>query len=686
MPARHSLRRAFRPWVYAAVLTGTAGAASVYVLSPSKKYYSFPAAVPLRVNQDGAPILPKFPSIKTRAQQLSDLKRTKQTQLPASTSQSSSSSSPEIYDLLVIGGGATGTGIALDAVTRGLRVALVERDDFSSGTSSKSTKLVHGGVRYLEKAVWNLDYGQYELVREALRERQTFLEIAPHLSSWLPILLPLRKWYEAPYFWVGAKAYDLLASSEGLQSSYFLTRSKTIDAYPTLNRENLCGSLVYFDGQHNDSRMNIALAMTAAHYGVTVLNHAEVVGLEKDTSGRLCGARIRDLLPSTNGTSSNPKEGDDFIVYAKGIVNATGPYADAINQMDEPEKREIVAPSTGVHVVLPSYFSPPNMGLIDPSSSDNRVVFFLPWQGNIIAGTTDTPCGITKNPVAGEDDINWILNEIRGHLAADINIKRSDVLAAWSGVRPLVRDPEAKNTESLVRSHLISTSASGLLTCCGGKWTTYRQMAEDAVDKAIEVFGLTPSTSINTADISGTGLEGNRLKLDGSCQTRRVRLIGAHGFSDTLYVNLIQHLGLDADVARHLAASYGDRAWEVAALACPLSFSNTKDTQTLNGDRRLSASYPFVEAEVRYAARSEYAQTAEDVLARRTRLSFLDVKAALKALPRVIDIMGEELNWSVARKEAEWTRTVYFLSSMGLPKDMEGITKEEVVSITRKRI
>jgi glycerol-3-phosphate dehydrogenase len=432
MSSRNLFRKSFQPWVYTGILTGAVGGASVYIFSFHRKHHSFPAPPPLRLNQDGTPILPKFPSIKTRAEHISDLKKTRgQAEVLTSTSKPASSNSTEVYDLLVIGGGATGTGIALDAVTRGLKVALVERDDFSSGTSSKSTKLVHGGVRYLEKAVWNLDYGQYQLVREALRERQTFLEIAPHLSSWLSILLPLRKWWEAPYFWVGAKAYDLLASSEGLQSSYFMTGRKTIEAYPTLSRENLVGSLVYFDGQHNDSRMNIALAMTAAHYGATIVNHAEVVGLEKDASGRLCGARIRDLVPTRNGTGT---EDDGFLVYAKGIINATGPYVDAIQQMDKPTMRDIVAPSTGIHVVLPGYLSPPNMGLIDPATDDGRVVFFLPWQGNTIAGTTDTPCGIENNPIAGEEDIDWVLKDIRAQLAPEINLKRSDVLAAWSGL------------------------------------------------------------------------------------------------------------------------------------------------------------------------------------------------------------------------------------------------------------
>lgn len=665
MFARFTSRRILKNFTYGFAATATGGTA-LYI---SYRPHDVPgpdtlAATPPRRNERGAIIPPRFPSAKTRAEQIADLKRNATAPSTADT----------VYDLLVIGGGATGTGIALDAATRGMKVALVERDDFSSGTSSKSTKLVHGGVRYLEKAVWNLDYSQYQLVKEALQERKNFLHTAPHLSSWLPIMLPLEKWWQAPYFWAGTKFYDFLAGSECIESSYFLNRSKALEAFPMLKKENLFGALVYYDGQHNDSRMNVSLAMTAALYGATVVNHLEVTSLEKDTNGKLCGARVRDLIPKING---NGGEGDEFLVRAKGVINATGPFADAIVQMDEPQKREIVAPSLGVHVVLPGYLSPQNMGLIDPSTSDGRVIFFLPWQGNTIAGTTDSPCKITRDPVAGEEDINWILNEIRGYLSPDINIQRSDILAAWSGIRPLVRDPNSKNTESLVRNHLVTISPSGLLTCAGGKWTTYRQMAEDAVDSAISAFQLKPCRPKIPANINISGVNGHNdaAILDGSCQTPSIRLLGAHGYSRTLFINLIQHFGLDTDVAKHLADSYGDRAWDVAALASP---STDKISHPLRG-QRLSPHHPFIDGEARYAVRSEYAQTAVDFLARRTRLSFLNAQAALEALPMVIDIMGEELAWSTTRKETEWTETVRFLASMGLPASKLQITREEVI-------
>ncbi|BDD61831.1 hypothetical protein MPDQ_002610 [Monascus purpureus] len=583
----------------------------------------------------------QFPRLKSREEQLADLRH------------SSNNAQQDEYDLLIIGGGATGTGIALDAVTRGLKVALVERGDFSCGTSSKSTKLVHGGIRYLEKAVKDLDYEQYKLVRAALHERRYFLNIAPHLSTELPLVLPVRKWWEAPYLWVGTKMYDALAGSEALNSSYFLTKDQALDAIPTLNQDNMVGAIVYYDGQHNDSRMNVSLATTAAFYGATVLNYVEVTGLEKDATGKLCGANVKDVLSA---------DGKPFTVRAKGVINATGPFADAIHQMDEPAKTSnVVAPSSGVHIVLPSWLSPKkDHGVID-ASSDGRVLFLLPWEGKLVAGTTDNPCAIERDPIPQESDVDFILNELKRILSPKVDLQRSDVLAVWSGIRPLVRDPNAANTESLARTHLITLSPSGLLSCVGGKWTTYREMAEDTVDRAIDVFGLRTGPLRSIPDISGTGSIEDGSRLDGSCQTRNVRLVGAHGYSKTLFVDLLKHYpSIEQDIAEHLAHNYGDRAWDVAS-----SSSSSKGMQF----QRLVPTHPFTDAEVRYAVRNEYAQTAADFLARRTRLSFLDVKAAKEALPKVIDLMGEELHWSKAKKQSEYKETLHFLKSMGLSDD-----------------
>lgn len=553
------------------------------------------------------------------------------------------------FDLLVIGGGATGAGVAVDAATRGLSVALVEKDDFGAGTSSKSTKLIHGGVRYLQKAVFELDYGQYQMVREALHERKTFLHIAPYLSEHLPIMLPVYRYWQIPYYWAGTKMYDMLAGSENMESSYVLSRGKAMEAFPMLKSEGLAGAVVYYDGQHNDTRMNIALALTAVHHGAVMANHTEVVKLHKreiqgKSEPQVCGARVKDLLT-----------GNEWDVKCKGVINATGPFSDAIRKLDYPTAQEIVAPSSGVHITLPGYYSPRGMGLIDPQTSDGRVIFFLPWQGNTIAGTTDTAAPVEAHPVPQEKEIQWILDEVRNYLSPDIKVRRGDVLSAWSGLRPLVRDPDAKDTQSLVRNHMINVSESGLLTIAGGKWTTYREMAEQTVDRAIEEFKLKP--------VRG-------------CMTKKTRLLGSHGWSKTMYVKLLQRFGLETDVAKHLAATYGDRAWSVCSIAEP-----TGHRWPVHGVR-LDPLYPYIEAEVRYACRSEYAATVQDFIARRSRLAFLNTEATVQTLPRIIEVMAEEIGWDAQRQEQELKDSVQFLASMGLPpqrrEELTGMSLEQL--------
>ncbi|KAK5729497.1 mitochondrial glycerol-3-phosphate dehydrogenase [Elasticomyces elasticus] len=676
MATRTTGRRLLKAAGYASI-AGAVGAGTLYYIYRPHDVPGLDAAhvPPPTYNDGGVFKAPNFPREKTRAEQIADLKASAGTAFKQASSkivgalkggEEQAQSNDETYDLLVIGGGATGTGIALDAATRGLKVACVDRDDFASGTSSKSTKLVHGGVRYLEKAVWELDLNQYNLVVEALRERRYFLDTAPHLSSWLPIMIPIQKWWQAPYFWAGTKFYDFLAGSENIESSYFMTRSKALDVFPMLKKEGLFGALVYYDGAHNDSRMNTSIAMTAALYGATMVNHLEVTALEKDENGRLCGAKVKDNIAAADGGK------DEFTIKARGIINATGPFTDGMRKLDDPTVQEIVAPSSGVHVILPGYFSPSDMGLLDPATSDGRVIFFLPWQGNTIAGTTDAPCDILQNPVAGEQEIEWILSEIRNYLHPEINVRRGDVLAAWSGIRPLVRDPKKGKSEGLVRNHLVTTSPSGLITISGGKWTTYRQMAEEAVDEALKEFPISTRAVPNPPLVSGVDGFHEDMNLDGSCKTHQVRLVGAHGYSKTLFINLIQHYGIETEVAKHLTESYGDRAWQVAALCEP-----TEQRYPVRGTR-ISTLYPYVDGEVRYAVRHEYAQSAVDVLARRTRLAFLNAQAALEALPQVIDLMAEELKWNKGRREKEWKDAVTFLGSMGLPKGKLELTRADV--------
>lgn len=563
----------------------------------------------------------------TRAQFIQDLK--------------SSSLPGQEYDVVIVGGGATGTGVALDAISRGLKVALLERDDFASGTSSRSTKLVHGGVRYLEKAVWSLDYDQYKLVKEALHERRVFLDIAPHLSFALPIMIPVYTWWQLPYFWIGTKCYDLLAGKQNLHPSYLMTRSTALHAFPQLNPDTIKGAIVYYDGSHNDSRMNVSLAVTAAEMGATVLNHAQVIGLEKDPAGKISGVVARDL-------ESDFSSADPLIVRAKTVINATGPFTDGIRKLDEMTVKEIVAPSSGVHIVLPSFYGPKNMGLLDANTSDGRVIFFLPWQGSIVAGTTDSPASISRNPIPSEEDIEFILTEVNRYFKGNIDIRRQDVLAAWSGIRPLVRDPKAKNTESLVRNHLITVSDSGMITIAGGKWTTYRQMAQETVDKAIKIGGLKP--------------------LRPTTQTQTLKLVGAENWTPLEYIHLIQKYSLAPEVAQHLSNNYGTRAYTIAAsLPGPKEpASATHSIVEATRGTQLAASYPFLEEEIGYTVKYEYATTSIDFLARRCRLAFLDCRAAYEALPKVIEVMGKELKWSEDRKVKEYDDGVLFLKGMGL--------------------
>ncbi|XP_075685418.1 glycerol-3-phosphate dehydrogenase, mitochondrial [Rhinoderma darwinii] len=584
----------------------------------------------------------------THVQAAELVRTTSQNELPSREAQLLTLESTKEFDVLVIGGGATGCGCALDAVSRGLKTALLERDDFSSGTSSRSTKLIHGGVRYLQKAIMKLDVEQYKLVKEALHERANLLEIAPHLSAPLPIMLPVYKWWQLPYYWVGIKAYDLVAGSQCLKSSYVLSKSKALELFPMLRKDRLVGAIVYYDGQHNDARMNLAIALTAARYGAATANYTEVVGLLKKTdpeSGtqRVCGARCRDVLT-----------GQEFDVRAKCVINATGPFTDSLRKMDNQQTSKICQPSAGVHIVMPGYYSPDNMGLLDPATSDGRVIFFLPWEKMTIAGTTDTPTEITHHPIPTEEDINFILTEVRNYLSTDVEVRRGDVLAAWSGIRPLVTNPNSTDTQSISRNHVVDVSETGLVTIAGGKWTTYRSMAEDTLDAAIKAHNLKA----------------------GPCRTVGLFLEGGKDWAPTLYIRLVQDYGLESEVAQHLAATYGDKAFEVAKLA-----KVTGKRWPIVG-KRLVSEFPYIEAEVKYALR-EYACTAVDILSRRTRLAFLNVQAAEEALPRIVDIMAKELNWKEQKKKEELETAKQFLYyEMGYKARSEQLTDRSEINLS----
>ncbi|KAM9287235.1 glycerol-3-phosphate dehydrogenase, mitochondrial isoform 1-T1 [Morus bassanus] len=619
---------AFQKAVKGTALIGGGAIATVFGLSQFSQYRNKHGTF-VRVQAAEAVTVPITNHFPTREQQILALQTTSE------------------FDVLVIGGGATGCGCALDAVTRGLKTALLERDDFSSGTSSRSTKLIHGGVRYLQKAIMKLDFEQYKMVKEALEERANLLEIAPHLSAPLPIMLPVYKWWQLPYYWLGIKLYDLVAGSQCLKSSYVLSKSRALELFPMLRKDELVGAIVYYDGQHNDARMNLAIALTAARYGAAIANYAEVLRLLKTTdpaSGkeRVCGVHCRDVLT-----------GQEFDVKAKCVINATGPFTDSVRKMDDQEVPNICQPSAGVHIVMPGYYSPDNMGLLDPATSDGRVIFFLPWEKMTIAGTTDSPTDVTSHPIPTEEDINFILNEVRNYLSVDVEVRRGDVLAAWSGIRPLVTDPNSKDTQSISRNHVVAISDSGLVTIAGGKWTTYRAMAQDTIDAAIQAHDLKA----------------------GSSRTIGLQLQGAEEWSPTLYIRLVQDYGLESEVAQHLASTYGDKAFEVAKIA-----QVTGKRWPIVG-KRLVSEFPYIEAEVVYGVK-EYARTAVDMISRRTRLAFLNVQAAEEALPRIVDIMGKELNWSEQKKKEELEAAKKFLYyEMGYKVKSDQLTDSSEISL-----
>ncbi len=523
----------------------------------------------------------------------------------------------ETYDVLVIGGGATGAGVALDAVSRGLKTALVERDDFSAGTSSRSTKLVHGGVRYLEQAVKGLDRTQFNLVKDALKERATLLRLAPHLAHPLPILTPLYSWFQIPYMMVGLKMYDALAGRANLEGSRFVSRDEAVERFPMLKHEGLRGAVLYYDGQFDDARMNVELALTAAREGAAVANHLEVTGLLKE-AGRMAGAAVEDTLT-----------GESWEIRAKTVVNATGPFSDAVRQLDDPAAPQLLTASSGVHIVLDGRFSPPETGLLIPKTDDGRVLFLLPWLGYTLFGTTDNPAQIEPNPKASSDDIDYLLDYLGRYF--NVPATRDDVLATWSGLRPLVSDPKAADTAKVSRDHVVNTSASGLITIAGGKWTTYRKMALDTVDEALKVGGLKASTS----------------------RTEDLPLVGATGFEADGAAQLAARYSLEADVAAYLNRAYGGRAEQVAELS-------------REHPERLVPGHPHLGAEVVYSALHEGACTATDFLARRTRLAFLDQRAALAALPKVSALLAETLSWDAARRRREVADAEAYLLGQGL--------------------
>lgn len=505
------------------------------------------------------------------------------------------------FDLLVIGGGATGAGVAWDASLRGLKVALVEGGDFSSGTSSRSTKLIHGGVRYLEKALKGLDRQQYRLVRESLRERAIMLKMAPHLTNVISLLIPLYSWVEIPYYATGLKLYDWISTEATLEPSHLLSKQETVRNFPRVNQKDLRGSVVYQDGQFDDSRMNLSLILSASFHGASVANYLKVTSLNK-VNGQCKGARVQDRWT-----------GRSFDIRSKLVVNATGPYSDRIRRMDDPACGYRIKASSGTHILLPGDLTKEGKGILIPKTQDGRVLFVLPWMGSTLVGTTDSSCEVHDDPNPSEEDIQFLLRETSRYL--DHEVSRDQVLSAWMGLRPLVQADEGTKSEAVVRDHHIESSASSLISITGGKWTTFRKMAEDVVDYAIEKGAL---------------------EVTEPCQTEKAVLVGGENYGPRLPELLRDEYPIDQDVAEYLARSYGDRAFAVLEKGF---------------HQRLLPELPYLEGEVIYAVQNEFACSPCDFLSRRIRLSFLNSELAKQALPRVVEIMAALRNWSPGRKQ-----------------------------------
>ncbi|SCM01317.1 FAD-dependent glycerol-3-phosphate dehydrogenase, putative [Plasmodium chabaudi adami] len=567
------------------------------------------------------------------------------------------------YDILIIGGGATGAGLALDCATRGIKCALIDRNDFSSGTSSKSTKLLHGGIRYLENAVKKLDISELYFVWEALGERAHAMKIAPFMSRPVPILMPIYKLWQVPYFAYNIKIYDLLADlvcyfDKGVPNSMYIQKQNTLDQFPLLHHDELKGSLVYYDGQHNDTRMNLNLVLTSAiddyvpgQVGATVCNHMEVISFIMDENNqKIIGVRALDKM--------NNKE---IEIYAKVIINATGPQGDIIRKMADENSRPIIQVSVGCHFILPKWYSSKNNGMIIPKTSDGRVLFLLPWENSTIVGTTDEQRPLVDHPKIDPKDTEFLATELSKYINVSPEEIKNDIKAAWCGFRPLVYDSkkQKKNnnnensdevtTHEISRSHEIIEDDNGLISILGGKWTIYRKMAQDTIDYVISKHS-------------------DKIQNKNECRTKFLMLIGSHDENGNLNQEDLtfgcsklgkklvdKYSEIDYETANYLVSNYGYLSEKVCEIANELKLFN-----------KLDQSKPYIEAEIVYASRYEFANTISDVIGRRFRLGFIDSNAANQVIHKVANLMKDELNWSKDQMNKNIEEAKSYIDSLSL--------------------
>jgi len=479
------------------------------------------------------------------------------------------------WDIIIIGGGATGVGAAIEAASRGYHTLLLERSDFGNGTSSRSTKLIHGGVRYLKQ-------GNISLVLEALKERGILYRNAPHLVHNLPFVVPSYDWWEGPFYGIGLKLYDILAGREGFSTSKILSKEETIKRIPTIENKGLRGGVIYYDGQFDDARLVINMVHTAADQGAVLLNYFQVTDFIKHHS-YIIGVIAKDC-----------ETGKEYEIKSKVVINATGVFSDAICQLDDPQAPRMISPSQGVHMVLDKTFLPGDSAIMIPQTDDGRVLFAIPWHDRVILGTTDTPVSeISLEPRAFPEEIDFLFTHAAKYLTKDPT--PGDILSIFAGLRPLVSNPDIHNTAALSRDHTIHISGSGLLSIMGGKWTTYRKMAEDIIEQAAIVAQLEPKPSISEE-------------------------LNIHGYHKN-------------------AAIFGDL--EIyGSDAIPLE-QLLKEKRKYN--ELLHPQFKIRVGEVVWAVRYEMARKVEDFLARRTRALLLHARASIEMAPEVATIISNEL-------------------------------------------
>jgi glycerol kinase len=549
------------------------------------------------------------------------------------------------FDVCVIGGGATGAGCALDAQLRSLRTVIVEAGDFASGSSTASTKMVHGGVRYLQEAVKGLDINQYQLVKHALRERLIMLRNAPHLTRTVEFLLPCFSKFEKIYYGLGMKMYDWIAGKSRLLPSRLLTREEALYRMPAMQAEQLVGAVAYADGQFDDARYALALITTFSGAGGEALNYARVTALTKNASGKILSATVVDERSS-----------ETFEIRADAFVNATGPFCDAVRQLASSGVAPRMRLSKGVHIMFPLDGFPGSDALLGPKTEDDRVIFAIPWNGRLLVGTTDTGYTPGEEMAVTREEIAYLLRQINPYLSSPLAAEQ--VVSGFAGVRPLVAAQGVTDTKKLIRDDEVEfDAATGLISILGGKWTTHRMMAEETIDKVQEYLGGAPSPS----------------------RTSEHLLAGGRGYKWDYWQTLANDFSIPTGTAQHLAQKYGTLAPEVLELA--------------SSDQSLAL--PLIEgaapirAQVVYAVRKEMALTIEDVLARRIGLQLFSWRLGIRAAPTVAALLRKELGWSSGEEqralEQYAARVNHMIESAGQTSEPMPSTINEVVSDTEIR-